>query len=374
VVDVFSGEFSSVGQNIRNSLQLEVDQINAHGGLLGYQVEVVAADDEGEPDKGGELVREQVNDPEVKLVIGPNDTDVYVGAGPILTKANVPSCLSAGVTDADVNGAPDTFRTQGRDQERAAALTSYLERNRPAVKKIGLLSDDDPAGHAMDSVLTNLFNGPLKGGSIGYAGAALTPITPTSDTPSGPDVVVPFIRRLFSAGVQGIILSEEADLATLTAVTIDQMGLTGQVALLGIGGTDVYQYPFTGGPAAIGTIFASTNQSYLTGIPASKWPPSYRDFVSRITSQYGYAPNGVEMQGSPPAADCVRQWAKAVRSAGTFDTARVVKAWEGIELSPAESALGVREVPKSHESVPASGIFVYQWVKQGNRYQLNQLA
>jgi len=34
----------------------------------------------------------------------------------------------------------------------------------------------------------------------------------------------------------------------------------------------------------------------------------------------------------------------------------------------------VREVPKSHESVPASGIFVYQWVKQGNRYQLNQLA
>src|SRR2546427_2840162 len=100
VVEVFSGEFSSSGQNIRNSLQLEVDQLNAHGGLLGYQVEVVAADDEGDPDKGGELVRQQVNDPEVKLVVGPNDTDVYVGAGPILTRAHVPSCLSTGVTDA----------------------------------------------------------------------------------------------------------------------------------------------------------------------------------------------------------------------------------------------------------------------------------
>src|SRR5437016_10341180 len=60
LVDVFSGSFASVGQNLRNSLQVEVDQMNAQGGLLGYRVEVVAADDEGDPEKGAELVREQV--------------------------------------------------------------------------------------------------------------------------------------------------------------------------------------------------------------------------------------------------------------------------------------------------------------------------
>jgi ABC-type branched-subunit amino acid transport system substrate-binding protein len=373
-VDVFSGEFGSAGQYIRNSLQVETDKLNASGGLLGYRVEVVAADDEGDPDKGAELVREQVNDPEVKLVVGPNDTDVFVGAGPILTRAQVPSCLSTGVTDADVSSAPDTFRTQGRDQDRVAALTSYLLKNQPTVKKLGLLSDDDPAGHGMDSVLVNLFNGPLKTVGIGYAGAALTPITPTSDTPSGPDVVIPFVRRLLDAGAQGIILSEEPNLATLTAIAVDQMGLTGKVALLGIGGADAYQYPFTGGPAAVGTIFASTNQSYLTGVPPSRWPPSYRDFVTKITSQYGYAPNGVEMQGSPAAADCVLQWAKAVRTAGTFDTTQVVRAWEGITLPPSESALGVQETGRTHETVPASGIFVYRWARQGNRFQVNQLA
>ena len=307
-------------------------------------------------------------------MVGPNDTDVYVGTGPILTRSQVPSCLSAGVTDADVNGAPDTFRTQGRDQDRVAALTGYLQRNQPTVKKIGLLTDDDAAGHAMDSVLTSLFNGPLKTGGISYAGAALTPVTPTSDTPSSPVVVVPFVQRLLNAGAQAIVLSEESPLATLTAVTVEQMGLTGKVTLLGIGGVDTYEYPFEGGAAAVGTIFASTTQAYLTGAPQSQWPPAYRAFVRKITSQYGYAPNGVEMQGSPAAADCALQWSRAVRRAGTFDTARVVKAWEAIELSPSESPLGVRERPSSHESVPANGIFVYQWVRQGNRYQLKQLS
>ena len=106
----------------------------------------------------------------------------------------------------------------------------------------------------------------------------------------------------------------------------------------------------------------------------SEWPPAYRDFVARITSQYGYAPNGVEMQGDPAAADCVLQWAKAVQKAGTFDGPSVVRAWEGLDLTPSETALGVRETPRSHNSIPASGIFVYQWAREGNGYQLKQLA
>src|SRR5207302_3169920 len=128
-----------------------------------------------------------------------------------------------------------------------------------------------------------------------------------------------------------------------------------------------------GGAAANGTIFASTSLSCLTGESPSRWPGSYRSFVSKITTQYGFAPNGVEMQGDPSAADCVLEWAKAVRSVGTFNTTRVVKAWEGITLSPSEAALGVLETPRTHESIPPGGIFVYEWVQQGGRFQLKQL-
>jgi ABC-type branched-subunit amino acid transport system substrate-binding protein len=250
----------------------------------------------------------------------------------------------------------------------------YLQTNRPAVKKVGLLADDDVTGHGSDSLITNLVGGPLKTAGITYAGAAFTPVTAAGDTPSGTDVVAPFVRRLVDAGAQAIFVSVETPLAALTAQAVDQLGLTGKVVLLGIGGVDAYQYPFTGGPAAVGTVFASTNLSYLTGLSQSRWPPAYRAFVSEAVSRYGYAPNGVEMQATPNGADCLLQWAKAVRAAGTFDSAEVVRAWEGVRLSPAESALGVQETQRSHESIPASGIFVYQWVQQGNRFRLKQLS
>jgi branched-chain amino acid transport system substrate-binding protein len=374
VVDVFSGQFGSAGQNLINGLQVEADQLNALGGLLGYRVEVVAADDESDANKGTELVREQISDPQVKLLVGPNDTEVFLPSKSLITRALIPNCLSTGVTDADVTGAPTTFRTQGRDQDRVAALMRYLQTNRPTVKKVALLSDNDVTGHGLDSLISSLSSGPLKTAGITYGGAAFTPVTAATDIPSGPDVVIPFVRQLVDAGAQAIFLSEETPLAALTAQAVDQLGLTGKVLLLGVGGVDSYEYPFTGGAAAVGTYFGSTNLSYLTSLPQSQWPPAYRDFVKAIVSRYGYAPNGVEMRGNPTGADCLVQWAKAVRAAGTFDGPSVEKAWEGIQVSPAESPLGVQETPRSHESVPAGGIFVYQWVRQGNRFQLKQLG
>jgi ABC-type branched-subunit amino acid transport system substrate-binding protein len=366
LVDVFSGTSSSSGQNLRNSLQAEVDQINTHGGLLGSQVEVVAADDESRPDKGAELVREQVADRGVKLMVGPNSTDVYLAARHFITQARVPNCLSAGVTDADVRGAPSTFRTQGRDEDRVAALIRYLQRNQPGVNKIGLIADDDDSGHGLDTLMASQAGGPLKAAGITYVGAALTPLSATDFTP--------YVQQLVAAGAQAVVLSNEPTTAVEDALAVDQAGQTGKVTLLGIGGVDTYSYPTTGGPAAVGTVFASTIQAYLTGAPQSRWPPAYRDFVRTITSQYGYASNGVEIQGSPAAADCILQWAKAVRKAGTFDGPSVVRAWEGLDLAPSESVLGVREAPRNHNSVPASGIFVYQWARQGSHFQLKQLS
>jgi branched-chain amino acid transport system substrate-binding protein len=366
LLDVFSGGSGSSGQNLRNSLQVEVDQINAHGGLLGSQVEVVAADDESTPNKGAELAREQVADTEVKLVVGPNSTDVYLAARRFISQAKVPNCLSAGVTDTDVRGVPNAFRTQGRDQDRVTALVRYLQKDQPGVKKVGLIADDDDSGHGLDNLMASLAGGPMKAAGITYVGGAFTPLAATDFTP--------YVQQLVAAGAQAVVVSDEPATAVGDALAVDQLGLTGKVMLLGISGVDAYSYPTTGGPAAVGTVFASTIQSYLTGAPQSGWPPAYRDFVRTITSQYGYASNGVEMQGSPGAADCILQWAKAVRNAGTFDGPKVVRAWEGLDLAPSESVLGVRETPRTHNSVPASGIFVYQWARQGGHFQLKQLS
>ena len=51
LVDVFSGTspYASQGTLLQNSLQIEIDAVNAQGGLLGNQVQLVTADDQLDP-------------------------------------------------------------------------------------------------------------------------------------------------------------------------------------------------------------------------------------------------------------------------------------------------------------------------------------
>ena len=70
------------------------------------------------------------------------------------------------------------------------------------------------------------------------------------------------------------------------------------------------------------------------------------------------------------------QWAKAVQAANGFDGTAVAKAWESLDVPAAESLLGVRErfAADDHDAVPADGLDVYQWVKNGDRWGLKQLT
>ena len=54
-VDTFSGPSAASGQVLANSLQVQVDDLNARGGLLGSRVEIVTADGEQDPAKTSEL-------------------------------------------------------------------------------------------------------------------------------------------------------------------------------------------------------------------------------------------------------------------------------------------------------------------------------
>jgi hypothetical protein len=70
------------------------------------------------------------------------------------------------------------------------------------------------------------------------------------------------------------------------------------------------------------------------------------------------------------------EWQKAVQKAGTFDGAKVVKAWESLDIPAADDVLGVEEKFSStnHDATPQAGIFIYQWVKQpSGGFRLKQL-
>ncbi len=357
LVSSFSGPRSSTGADLRNSLELEARAINAAGGLLGVRVEVVAADGAGDPGRAAELVRQQVGGPGLGLVVGPGTTAEFRAARSALEKAGVPNCLTE-VADDALRGAGSSFRVGPANSAEVAALLGALHRARPDVRKVGLLDaggelavsyDDQLAAQAPGAGLT--YTGHVTAGADGDQRTAL--------------------QQLIAQGAQVVVLSQQRDGAARAAQASLQLGAD-RPQLAGFASVADYGFPSLGGDAAVGALLVATPQAYLTGVPQDQWPQGYRAFVDAAGQQYGFGAGGLQLQAAPAGADCLLQWARAVRSAGTFAGPAVTGAWERLDLPAEETALGVRERLSfaEHSAVAPDGLVAYTWVREGSRYRL----
>ena len=58
---ILSGRVAQLGTSSRNAVMLEVDKVNAAGGLAGRQIEMVIRDSKGQPQEAARIARELVN-------------------------------------------------------------------------------------------------------------------------------------------------------------------------------------------------------------------------------------------------------------------------------------------------------------------------
>jgi ABC-type branched-subunit amino acid transport system substrate-binding protein len=361
LVGVFSGIDGAAGRDQRNSVQLEAADINARGGLLGARLEVVSADGEMNPGKTAELVREQVGDPNVALVVGPGTTAGFTAARGALERSGVPNCMTQ-VADDALGGARSTFRAGATNSVEVLALLSALHRSRPDLHRIGLLDEGDEIGHSYDVQLA----AQSAAGGMTYAGRV----------GAGPDADQrTALQQLTAQGAQVVVVAQHPEGAARAAQATAQLG-AGRPVLAGFDALAAYAVPTLGGDAAVGAVLATTAQTYLTDVPQAQWPAGYRAFVSSAARLYGLGTDGVQLQATPAGADCLLQWARAVADVGTFNGPDVTRAWERLELAADETALGVRErlSPADHSSVGQEGLFAYTWTRAGSRYRLKPVA
>jgi branched-chain amino acid transport system substrate-binding protein len=74
---ILSGRVAQLGTSSRNALMLEVDKINAAGGLAGRPIEMVIRDSKGQPQEAARIARELVNTDGCELLI---DAEASSGA------------------------------------------------------------------------------------------------------------------------------------------------------------------------------------------------------------------------------------------------------------------------------------------------------
>lgn len=134
-----TGKYANEGQSIDNGVRLVVEQINASGGLLGKQLEVVSCDDEGKAQKAAICARKLVNEG-VLAVIG-SYTSGATEAAQTTYFRNKTLQTSDGTSDSLTKHKYWTFfRNSFQNSAQAEFTAKYLVKDK-GYKKIVVLSD-----------------------------------------------------------------------------------------------------------------------------------------------------------------------------------------------------------------------------------------
>ena len=151
-----SGAESSLDLPAANGAQLAVKEINAAGGVLGKQIDLIVRDSKYQMDTA-QIAKQFVEEDKVAAVVGFTDSDSVLAAGPIIQEAGMPF-ITAGATSPKL---PDQvgdmmFLACFGDNVQAAAGAEYAFKN--FGKTAYLLSDQrcrihDPAGRILQGSL-----------------------------------------------------------------------------------------------------------------------------------------------------------------------------------------------------------------------------
>ena len=126
-----SGDLQTLGEGMLNGAELAADQVNADGGLLGKEIEIVPIDDGGDAEVGVPAVQDAI-DEGLDGVIGPYNSGVGVETLPLFEDAGGPIRLTS---DNDTEGFGFTLQPMGSQSApvTAEALTDFIGASKVAI-------------------------------------------------------------------------------------------------------------------------------------------------------------------------------------------------------------------------------------------------
>ncbi|MCC7430941.1 ABC transporter substrate-binding protein [bacterium] len=135
-----TGPTASFGQNSHNGILLAIEEINAAGGVLGKQIELISEDDQSKPEEGATVVNKLIHRDGVVAILGEVASSISLAGAPICQEAKIPM-LSSGSTNPKVTKVGDfIFRTCFIDPFQGKVLAKFVA-DSLKLKKVAILRD-----------------------------------------------------------------------------------------------------------------------------------------------------------------------------------------------------------------------------------------
>jgi branched-chain amino acid transport system substrate-binding protein len=144
-----TGPASFLGDPELKTLQMYIDEVNANGGVIGRQVELVHYDSGANPQKAVDFAKRLIQRDKVDVIVGGSATGETMAVIPEVEKAGMPFISLAGAVSIIEPVKSWVFKTPHTD--RMAAAKIYEDMNKRGIKKIALISGDggfDKSGRA----------------------------------------------------------------------------------------------------------------------------------------------------------------------------------------------------------------------------------
>lgn len=150
-----TGACAALSEDGLNGAKIAAEEINARGGILGRQVELVIRDTQTKPDEGAKVARELVVDQKVDVLTGVCSSAVMLAESAVSGELKVPFYAAIGSTQrANIElHQPYFWQTQANATMEAYAAAEYVAK-KPEWTRISALGSDYEWGHTSVAAFT----------------------------------------------------------------------------------------------------------------------------------------------------------------------------------------------------------------------------
>jgi branched-chain amino acid transport system substrate-binding protein len=150
-----TGTSAAIGTPTKLVAEMVVKKINDEGGINGRPLQLVIADDEGDPTKAAIIARKFTESDKVTAIIGPTRTDTGMAAKPVVEQMKVPTFMTVG-GDAPIVVPPFKYTFKSPQRTTVAVQKTYSYLKKKGVQKVAIITAADGFGKDGKAALEKL--------------------------------------------------------------------------------------------------------------------------------------------------------------------------------------------------------------------------
>ncbi len=139
-----TGPASFLGEPMRNTVQMVVDEVNKAGGVKGRKLELIVYDTSGDATKAVQLATKMIKNDKVVAIIGPNTSGESMAVIPVVEKEHIPLVSCAASIKITEPVKKWVFKSTPTDSLAVAKIYEHLQKSKQT--NVALLTVSDGFG------------------------------------------------------------------------------------------------------------------------------------------------------------------------------------------------------------------------------------